>query len=404
VVPVDETLLLEATLSGSANPVLIKQGEGILKLTAVISANIALDAGGLTINGTLSSPIIVPSGCTLRGTGTVTSPIIQTGGKLAVGNSPGIMTIAGDLNCQAGSIVEWELTANNNLDSNRGILYDGINVSGSVYINASVRLEISVYDLVDFTNIFWTSRRLWNMIQANGIIDRDFSVVRVLVNGVSQDWARTPTGGEFYTTLSTNPTRLMVYYISDPKVGGDPHITTIHGEMYTLDNVCKSMTMYDNGELLIDTQMMHMPLNYWGGEVCEIVKGSTYMSQTRIRINSNNNISNNPSNCSQIVLNNHNLDVVMHRKISYKFTDYNAESYHCYGKVIPKKEFRAKVLSLHTEKLGEVRLLFVVLSDKTIVNDLRFMANPKLFDVPATGALVSSEDVKWSNMFFYEQV
>jgi hypothetical protein len=207
---------------------------------------------------------------------------------------------------------------------------------------------------------------------------------------VSQVSARSSTG-EFFAPTAFSPNRVMIDYIADASSGGDPHITTIRGEHYTLPNLQKSAEMYNNGELKIETQMKTMPLNYWRDYVTDMVRDSTYMSQTRITLGN-----------SELVVSNHNLNVVSDKgKINYTLVDYNPINYRCYGKTIMSTDFRAKLLTVKTEKLGEVKIILVKLRDDTIINDMRFMANPRLLIVPASGALMSSKNVKWGDSFFY---
>jgi uncharacterized protein with beta-barrel porin domain len=61
--------------------------------------------GTLTVNGSMAnSGVFVLSGATLAGTGTVGTTTIARGGTLAPGNSPGTMTVRGNLAFQSGAL------------------------------------------------------------------------------------------------------------------------------------------------------------------------------------------------------------------------------------------------------------------------------------------------------------
>ena len=65
----------------------------------------AVTAGTLIVNGSIAnSAVTVNSGATLAGTGTVGATTIQSGGTFAPGNSPGTMTVGGNLAFQSGAL------------------------------------------------------------------------------------------------------------------------------------------------------------------------------------------------------------------------------------------------------------------------------------------------------------
>jgi len=99
--------------SGAEILPVIKQGTG----TWILSNNsntytgaTTVNAGTLVINGNIStSNTTVKSTATLAGSGTVGGVIVEDGGRLAPGNSPGTMTFTGDLTLGPNSISDFEI-------------------------------------------------------------------------------------------------------------------------------------------------------------------------------------------------------------------------------------------------------------------------------------------------------
>lgn len=72
--------------------------------------------GTFAMNGTMSGPVDVKSGATLKGTGTFSGNVnVESGGIFAPGNSPGTVTV-GSLNLLSGSTLEYELGAGTSRD------------------------------------------------------------------------------------------------------------------------------------------------------------------------------------------------------------------------------------------------------------------------------------------------
>lgn len=93
---------------------LVKSGNG----TLVLSGNNSYDgattvsAGRLVVNGNIStSSTTVQAGATLGGSGTVGAVTVQTDGIFAPGNSPGTLTLTGDLTLNSGSISDFEINS-----------------------------------------------------------------------------------------------------------------------------------------------------------------------------------------------------------------------------------------------------------------------------------------------------
>lgn len=97
-------------------------------------------AGNLVVNGSISTSILttVESGATLSGSGFVGALTVEAGGRIAPGNSPGILS-TGDYN-QAGTLsLEINGTAT-------GSEYDQVNVTGTVTLSGMLTLTMT-----DFT-------------------------------------------------------------------------------------------------------------------------------------------------------------------------------------------------------------------------------------------------------------
>jgi autotransporter-associated beta strand protein len=100
---VSGAITLSGLLIGSGS--LTKTGAGTLELKAdnAYTGTTRVAAGALTVNGNQpSSPVMVESDGTLKGTGT-TGAINATGGTISPGNSPGILTARGDVTFSASA-------------------------------------------------------------------------------------------------------------------------------------------------------------------------------------------------------------------------------------------------------------------------------------------------------------
>src|SRR5215469_8890416 len=128
---------LSTTVSGviadTAGGSLVKTGTGILALsgTNTYTGPTTVDAGVLIVNGSIASSSLttVNSGAVLLGSGTVGSTVINAGGFLVPGNSPGTMTVAGDLTIQRNAFYVVQVNP---------LMASRINVSGSASLDGTV--------------------------------------------------------------------------------------------------------------------------------------------------------------------------------------------------------------------------------------------------------------------------
>jgi autotransporter-associated beta strand protein len=122
---------LASALSGTGG--LTKIGSGTMTLTGTdtYSGPTTVNAGTLTVNGSIAnSTVTVNSGATLNGTGTVGGLTIASGATFAPGNSPGTMTVAGNLAFQSAAIYLVQITPST---------ASSTNVSGSATLAGTVQ-------------------------------------------------------------------------------------------------------------------------------------------------------------------------------------------------------------------------------------------------------------------------
>ena len=115
----------------SSTQALTKTGSNTVTLNAdsTNSGATTVSSGMLLVNSVNSGAtgaVTVESGATLGGSGTIGgATTIESGGFLAAGNSPGVLTFGGDLTLDGGSTTTMEITG-----TTRGTQYDGIDVGG----------------------------------------------------------------------------------------------------------------------------------------------------------------------------------------------------------------------------------------------------------------------------------
>jgi len=100
-----DTFTFPGVISGTGSVSQIGAGTTVLTANNTYTGATTVAAGTLIVNGSIgNSAVMVNSGATLGGIGTVGATIINSGGTFAPGNSPGTMTVAGNLTFQSGAL------------------------------------------------------------------------------------------------------------------------------------------------------------------------------------------------------------------------------------------------------------------------------------------------------------
>lgn len=138
--------------------------------TQVNSGKLVVGVAGA---GSITSNVTVASGATVGGSGTITGNVTlsgesalnaKNGGKLAAGNSPGVLTATGTTTFNTGSIFSWELDTDTS-NPGRGTEYDGVNTAALAGSDAVFHIVLS--DTEGFGDNFWATTHHWSDIFKN---------------------------------------------------------------------------------------------------------------------------------------------------------------------------------------------------------------------------------------------
>jgi len=177
ILPIDAAQATNFAGSVSGGALVTRGGAGLVLggFAAVTTASI--EAGRLSIDGTLSGTVTVAPGGVLGGSGTVNGPVAVAGAH-APGNSPGVQTVNGELDYQSGSSLTWELAANTATQGPPGsFTFDQIVVNGNLTFSGSTSLFLAFYDndpdsdwvsSVDWSDPFWGRTRSWTLWDVSG--------------------------------------------------------------------------------------------------------------------------------------------------------------------------------------------------------------------------------------------
>ena len=206
----------------TGNGTFTKAGSGILTLTGNASAYAGatqVQAGTVAVNGTLGGTVAVSLGAILSGTGTIggnasIAGTLSPGGAGAVGTQ----TFNGNLTYAAGSILSWELFANNAL----GGSYDQIAVpTGNLTFSGSTAIAMTFNaagSAVAWSNSFWNVSRSWLVQDLGSGQTNNFSNLSIS----NQNWLDS-TGAAFNTvrpgasfTVTQQGQDVLITYVPEP--------------------------------------------------------------------------------------------------------------------------------------------------------------------------------------------
>jgi hypothetical protein len=220
-------LTLSGAVTGSNN--LVKSGSGTLLITAnssLMTGSTNVEDGLLTVNGSIAnSEVTVSSGGTLGGSGTVGATIVLAGATISPGNSPGLLTIAGDTTWSPDGNYNWQMVS---ATGTAGTDWDSINVTGSLdltNLTSSDQFNLNLWSLSDNTtngdaiNFDNTVNQSWTILTAAGGISgfsSDKFIISTGANNGTTGFTNTLAPiGAFYITQNGNDLKL-VYVVPEP--------------------------------------------------------------------------------------------------------------------------------------------------------------------------------------------
>ena len=131
-----QVLDLAGGISGSGE--FKKTGNGVIRIgdSSGFTGTLQVDGGKAVVNGTMNSTstLVVGSGATVGGTGTVGALQVASGGTIGPGNSPGQLNVARNATWAGGASYEWEI---NNFLGSAGTNWDFLNIAGELNITAT---------------------------------------------------------------------------------------------------------------------------------------------------------------------------------------------------------------------------------------------------------------------------
>lgn len=189
---------------------LVKDGTGDMKIIGNNSytGNTIINDGKLVVNGNISTSLLteVNDGAALGGSGTVGSLMVYEGATLTPGNSPGNLTVNGDITI-AGEYI-WELAILTT--DGPGTNYDTLTVTiGNVLISGAT-LSLNLGDRTPSQVAFWQTDQVWYGIINNtgpGTLTGYFEPID------NSEWLSL---GYFWTSQSGNDVNLRWTVIPEP--------------------------------------------------------------------------------------------------------------------------------------------------------------------------------------------
>ncbi len=193
--------------NGTTANSLVKTGNSRLLLTAdnTYTGSTTVSAGILQIDGSVAGAVNADGTGTLAGSGSIGGAVaVATGATFSPGNvTTGVPTLEAGITMETNSTFRFDLIADTDTLSDRGTLYDGVDVTGSTLnIQTGVIADLvfnASGSAVDYTTTFWDSNRSWLVFDnANAPTFVDGGIFGSITTSVDSLGANfSTTGGSF---------------------------------------------------------------------------------------------------------------------------------------------------------------------------------------------------------------
>jgi autotransporter-associated beta strand protein len=216
---------------GYAGFSMVKTGEGTQTLAATntYTGTTTVVAGKLVVDGSAAnSTVTVESGGTLAGSGTVGGIVLNVGGTISPGNSPGALNVAGNVVWNPGANYNWQIY-DTTLGAGTG--WDLISATGSLDLAALTvgsEFNINLWSLNeigpdvngDALNFDPNQNYTWTILTAAGGITgfagtSQFLINTGAINGTA-GFANALNGGTFSIVQNSNDLNLVFTSASAP--------------------------------------------------------------------------------------------------------------------------------------------------------------------------------------------
>ncbi|AEV35715.1 protein containing Outer membrane autotransporter barrel domain [Pseudovibrio sp. FO-BEG1] len=144
----DYTFSADISRNGTVNQL---AGTTILTGTNTYTGDTIVSGGKLVVNGTIGD--VTVNGGSLGGSGTIGGSVSVASGTIAAGNSPGTLTIGGDLNLTSTSVLDFELgspSGTAGVDSNLIAVGGDLTLDGSLNVTDAGGFDAGVYNLITY--------------------------------------------------------------------------------------------------------------------------------------------------------------------------------------------------------------------------------------------------------------